>query len=88
MGQGQLLLTGQPTELTHLLRGRLWQREIARIELEHQRQQPDVIAHQYVSGKLVVTLLNDTPPLLAQPKEPTLEDVYFATLSNHQLTTP
>ncbi|GAB3794695.1 ABC transporter ATP-binding protein [Spirosoma humi] len=84
VGQGEIRLSGKPTALIHQFIGRLWEKEITRPELDRYKQQYAVIAHRYASGQLVVTMCEDTPPLLGRPKSPTLEDVYFATLASHR----
>ena len=81
MGQGRVLATGTPASLLAPFGGRLWEKAIARHELEPYRARHTVIAHRYAGGRLFVTMLADTPIRGSDQKTPALEDVYFATLA-------
>ncbi len=85
LGQGRVLVSGEPTQLIDRYHGQLWEEKIQRNQLATYQRQFPVIAHRYVSGQLMVTLLNKKPSPLGRAKTPTLEDVYFATLFTHSL---
>ena len=80
---GRLVSDGSPQELIAGLRGRIWQKTIARGELEAHRKSHEVIATLLQAGRTVIHVLSDTNPGTGfSPVDGSLEDVYFATLSS------
>ena len=80
--QGRVLLTGGPLELTRALTGRVWQKAIARSELEATKAAYPVISTRLVAGTTLVNAVADAEPGAGfAPIEPTLEDVYFAAIA-------
>ena len=82
MGNGKILVTGEPARLTAALDGRLW-----RVVVEHGAE-PDgelpVVSTRMVAGRTELRMVADEAPLsAAEAATPTLEDVYFSTLSEH-----
>ncbi|SFE56522.1 ATP-binding cassette domain-containing protein [Spirosoma endophyticum] len=84
LGKGQILATGSPRQLKDSYRNRIWEKTILRSELDRYQQELPIISHQYVSGQLQITLLGEGPFPSSRVKDPTLEDVYFATLTNQR----
>jgi ABC-type multidrug transport system ATPase subunit len=81
---GCIVAQGVPAELIEGLRGRVWQHEVARADLERARAEWPVIATRLVAGRTVVRVLSEHRPTSAfEPVAVGLEDVYFATL--HQV---
>jgi ABC-2 type transport system ATP-binding protein len=79
--RGQVLLAGEPARLLRALDGRVWQRAIARSELESVKAALPVISTRLTAGRTLVNVVSDAKPDAAfVPIEPTLEDVYFAAI--------
>ena len=79
--RGRVRLTGQPESLTRGLVGRVWQRAIARADLEATRAALPVISTRLVAGRTLVNVVADASPGVGfVPVEATLEDVYFAAI--------
>ena len=82
IAEGRIVGQGAPVDLTNALRGRVWQKTIAKAELEGYRQKYSVISTRLFGGHTVIHIVSDTDPGNGfTPVEAGLEDVYFATLS-------
>jgi len=82
INKGRVLLTGQPQSLTARLAGRVWQKAIARIDLDAVKAQLPVISTRLVSGRTLVNVVSDGVPSAGfTPVEASLEDVYFAAIT-------
>jgi ABC-2 type transport system ATP-binding protein len=80
--RGEVLLTGAPQTLTETLAGRVWQKAVAREDLEAAKAAFPVIATRLAAGRTLVTAVaDDAPGPGFAPIEPTLEDVYFAAIA-------
>jgi ABC-type multidrug transport system ATPase subunit len=80
--KGRVLLSGGPAMLTRRLDGRVWQRTIARSELEATKARYPVISTRLAAGRTLVHVVADTSPGDGfAAVEPTLEDVYFAAIA-------
>jgi ABC-type multidrug transport system ATPase subunit len=86
MGDGRILVEGAPEDLVSQLRGRLWHKIVPMEQAAGLRQALPVLSTRLVAGQMEIRVVAD-----AQPEggltttEPTLEDVYFATLLRHGL---
>ncbi|WEA01192.1 ABC transporter ATP-binding protein [Mucilaginibacter sp. SJ] len=81
MNNGTVLAHGDPAHLIQALEGRIWQKQIAKSELDYYKDDLNVISSQFIAGKMNIHVLADSPLQNFQPVSPTLEDVYFATLN-------
>ena len=82
MGDGRILVTGEPAKLVAELDGRLW-RVVADRGAEPDVGLP-VVSTRMVAGRTELRMVADSAPVeSAEPATPTLEDVYFATLNDH-----
>jgi ABC-2 type transport system ATP-binding protein len=82
INKGRVLLTGEPLALTEKLKGRVWQKAIARGDLDAVKAQLPVISTRLVSGRTLINVVGDGAPGEGfVPVEATLEDVYFAAIS-------
>ena len=80
--KGEVLLAGEPGQLTSTLAGRVWQKQVARSELEAARGAYAVISTRLVGGRTLINVVGDTAPDASfVPVESTLEDVYFAAIA-------
>jgi len=82
INKGRVLLTGEPLALTRRLEGRVWQKAIARNDLDALKNQLPVISTRLAAGRTLVNVVSDEVPSESfVPVEATLEDVYFAAIS-------
>ena len=78
---GEVLVTGDPAGLSQALRGRIWEAEIPRADLEACKQRLAVISSRLSAGRTLVRIYGNSEPEAGfQPVEPGLEDVYFSAL--------
>ena len=82
LGQGQILLEGNPVELTYQLEGRIWCKQVSVEELKDIEQQYSLISSRLISGKHVVHIMADEAQEVFIAAPANLEDVYFSTLYN------
>jgi ABC-2 type transport system ATP-binding protein len=79
--RGVVLATGDPSELAAALRGRIWEAEILRTELESSKKRLAVISSRLSAGRTLVRVYAESEPEPGyQSVEPVLEDVYFSSL--------
>ncbi len=80
--QGRVLLTGDPLELTHALDRRVWQKAIAKADLDAVKAAHPVISTRLLAGRTLVNVVSDAAPGDGfAPIDATLEDVYFAAIA-------
>ena len=81
ISRGQILLQGDPAASIADLRGRIWQKSIAKDEIDAYSDRLTVISTRLQAGRRVIHVLADTQPDASfESVEPDLEDVYFATM--------
>ena len=84
INKGEVLLSGQPNELTQRLNGRIWAASVARNELAGAKQQYPVISTRLIAGKTRIHVIGEQPPgSHFEAVEPSLEDTYFAAIGGH-----
>jgi ABC-type multidrug transport system ATPase subunit len=82
INKGRVLLTGEPLALTQTLEGRIWQKAIARSDLDAAKSEFPVISTRLLAGRTLINVVSDEAPGEGfAPVEATLEDVYFAAIS-------
>jgi ABC-type multidrug transport system ATPase subunit len=82
INKGEVLLTGDPTTLTAALAGHVWQKAVARDEIDAARAAFPIVATRLVAGRTLVTAVGPGAPADGfMPMEPSLEDVYFAAIA-------
>ena len=87
MGDGQILVDGEPSALVGKLSGRLWSKTVPLDEAPVLRRTLPVVSTRLVSGEMEIRVVAEEPPEGGlEQVEPTLEDVYFATLLGHGLS--
>lgn len=78
---GRILLEGAPLDLIAATRGRVWQKTIARDELEAHRDAHRIISTRLFAGRTIIHVMADASPGEGFTQvEGGLEDVYFSTL--------
>ena len=85
MGDGRILVEGEPAALIEKLEGKLWKRIVARDDVAALRERLAILSTRLVAGRAEIRVVGNEPPEGLTPAEPTLEDVYFATLKQHGL---
>ncbi len=82
LSQGRIAALGTPLELVSSLAGRVWRKEITKEELVQYRAQYRVISARLAAGRTVIHVLSDSEPGNGfEGVPPTLEDVYFVTIT-------
>lgn len=83
MNFGEVLFTGKPKEALDVLKGKVWQAQINKEEVEEYRKQYKIISSKVSGGKISVNTVADTKPSAAfESVSPDLEDVYFYYINN------
>jgi ABC-2 type transport system ATP-binding protein len=76
--EGRVLYEGKPDDAVAELKGRVWQRSIAKSELVSYEERYQVISNRLVAGHPHLHVLSPTPPEDGfTPSAPDLEDVFF-----------
>ncbi|GAB2471864.1 multidrug ABC transporter ATP-binding protein [Hymenobacter qilianensis] len=82
INKGQVLLTGDPLVVMNELQGQVWRRAIAKDQLPALQQEQQVISSRLYAGQTIVHVVSDgSPGPDYEPVTPSLEDVYFARIS-------
>ena len=81
VGQGQVLLTGEPYKAIRALEGKVWRRSIDKGELDGYRARMNILSTRLAGGRTLLHVLADERPEPGfEPVAPDLEDVYFGRL--------
>ncbi|MEM8896012.1 MAG: ABC transporter ATP-binding protein [Bacteroidota bacterium] len=84
IGEGEVLLTGTPSDVAMALEGKVWEKEINSAELEEFEKSMNVISNHFHMGQLLITVVADAVPGPGfEAKHPTLEDAYFNVLKGN-----
>ena len=84
INRGQILLEAEPLAAIAELKGRIWRRILARGEEAAQEAQHPVISSRLLAGRTVIHVdAPECPGEGYEPVDPSLEDVYFATMAGH-----
>ncbi len=83
IGDGEVLISGSPTEIENQLHGKIFDKEITKAEVEKYRVEYKVISQNFHLGKMHITIYAETNPGNGfQAKKTSLEDTYFHLLFN------
>lgn len=75
---GRVLYAGSPDAALHALEGKVWERAIAKSEIEDYQQRYQVISSKLVGGRPIIHVLSETNPGDGfEAAEADLEDVFF-----------
>jgi ABC-type multidrug transport system ATPase subunit len=87
INKGKLLFAGSPSDALRGIDGRVWEKTIAKSELEQYTKAHQLISNKLVAGKPVIHVLSDLSPAEGFAKTaPTLEDVFFTHISSDTVT--
>jgi ABC-2 type transport system ATP-binding protein len=82
--KGRILLEAEPLAAVNELRGRVWERLIAKDDLPAIEREHALLSTKLLSGKTVVRVCSDRQPSPAfHAAEPDLQDVYFSVMNGH-----
>ncbi len=86
INKGRLLYAGAPADALKELNGRVWEKAIAKSELEDHDRRHLLISNKLVAGRPIIHVLSDTRPEEGfAPAEPNLEDVFFSAIRTADL---
>tara|TARA_Y200000002_G_scaffold160232_1_gene132373 strand:+ start:1207 stop:2076 length:870 start_codon:yes stop_codon:yes gene_type:complete len=81
MNNGQIVFNGSPDEGINSLKGKVYEKQIARSELDNYKKEYNVISNKLIGGKPVIHVLGEKNPDKSFKKiEPSLEDVFFTNI--------
>jgi ABC-type multidrug transport system ATPase subunit len=80
LGAGEILLEGNPIELTDKLNGQIWRKTVSQQEFKEIENNLQVISQRLFAGRTVVHVLAEERPEGFEQAPANLEDVYFSTL--------
>jgi ABC-type multidrug transport system ATPase subunit len=84
INKGRVLLAGKPQDSIAALRGKIWERSVARAELESLQGRLPVISTHLHAGRTIVRCHADAAPEAGfEAVDPDLEDVYFSAVAGH-----
>ena len=84
INKGEILLKQDPKKSLDFYKGKIWEKEISKAEMEEYSSNYFVISSRLFGGQNFIKVLSDTKPEEGFKKvEPILEDVYFHTLAKH-----
>jgi ABC-2 type transport system ATP-binding protein len=86
LAYGQIISQGNPSTLVETLSGKVWSKLIKKQTLEAHKTAFQVISTKLIAGETQIRVISDSKPEQGfEQISPNLEDLYFATLFNHQL---
>jgi ABC-2 type transport system ATP-binding protein len=86
LGNGQILLQGNPLDITADLNGQIWRKTVSIDEAAVLENTLPVISKRLFAGRTVLHVLAPDAPEGFESTPATLEDVYFSTLHNSRQT--
>jgi len=81
INKGKLLKKGNPNELIAELENKIWSKPIEKEQLEHYQSNYRIISQQLIERELHITAFSEQPLSDFTPIHPSLEHVYFHTLT-------
>jgi ABC-type multidrug transport system ATPase subunit len=81
LGQGKILLQGNPISVTQSLQGKIWRKTVQPYEVDEISSDIEILSTRLFAGRTVLHVVSDTQPEGFEDAPATLEDVYFNTLS-------
>lgn len=83
MNTGKIVYHGTPTNVLQELKGQVWQKSIARNQVEEYQKNFKVISDKMVAGNPLIHILAESNPGNGfEQVEPNLEDVFFTKINN------
>ncbi len=88
LASGQILLEGNPIDLTEQLQGKIWRKSVSLAEAKELESVLPVISKRLFAGQTIVHIMAENAPFGFEAAPANLEDVYFSTLNQHRSNTP
>jgi ABC-2 type transport system ATP-binding protein len=82
INNGKLLYAGAPDNALVTLEGKIWERSIAKSEMDYYQKHYKIISNKLVAGKPIIHVYSETAPDGFVATEANLEDVFFAKIFN------
>ena len=76
--KGRLLFAGAPNDALNAVKGRIWEKSIAKSELEAHQATHKVISNKLIAGRPIIHVYSELRPDGFTAAEPSLEDVFFS----------
>jgi ABC-2 type transport system ATP-binding protein len=84
---GEVVVKGNLTVLTEVVKGRVWKKAIQKTELANYQNEMQVISTHLKAGQTIIHVLSDNKPDASFETSPAnLEDVYFAEITSRMET--
>ena len=80
MNHGRIVFQGTPSDGISSLKGRVFEKQVNRNELEEYLTNFNVISNKLIGGKPVIHILGKQPDKSFKAIDPSLEDVFFSKL--------
>jgi ABC-type multidrug transport system ATPase subunit len=81
INKGKLLYAGAPNDALAAMRGKVWEKAIGKLELEHYANTHHLISNKLVAGTPIIHVMSDGKPDEGfVSAEPSLEDVFFGAI--------
>ena len=84
LASGQILLEGNPIDLTEQLQGKIWRKSVSLAEAKELEAVLPVISKRLFAGNTLLNVFADEAPEGFNAVPADLEDVYFSTLHQHR----
>ena len=84
LGAGEILLQGNPIEVTKNLEGKIWRKTVTMDEAQEIERSMALISKRLFAGRTVVHVMADNVPEGFESAPASLEDVYFSTLHSQR----
>jgi ABC-2 type transport system ATP-binding protein len=82
INNGRVLFAGTPDEGLHLIRDKVWEKQVDKTELDQYKQQYKVLSNKLVGGRPLIHIYSEAAPDTSfRSAENTLEDVFFAKIN-------
>jgi len=84
---GSVVASGAPGELAERLEGRIWQTSAARADVPRYQESLPVISMRLAAGRTLIRVFSpDSPGPEFSAAVPDVEDVYFSTVHDREMT--
>lgn len=81
INKGRLLFAGSPADALTQVKGRIWEKSIAKSELDGYSATHKVISNKLIAGRPVIHVYDEVRPDGFERAEPSLEDVFFSRIN-------
>jgi ABC-2 type transport system ATP-binding protein len=84
--RGEVIVQGEPAQLTRGLQGKVWQKLVSRPSLAEHQARLAVLSARLTGGRTLIRILSEQrPDADSEPVSPEVEDVYFAAIRSRSM---